>query len=211
MRLSDQTAELFTALAEAQTNMTGAIKDASNPFFKSSYADLTSVIKAIKKPISDAGLAVAQFPISKEGQIGVRTLLTHTSGQFMEEAFYLPIQKLTPQEGGSAVTYAKRYALAALFMLPTVDDDSEAAMFRNEPSPKELCDKAVKKHKASVDAIKKYCDENTEESVALAKEAYMELGEETMMHLWLAPTKGGVFTTQQRKLLKYGHSAQGGA
>ena len=207
MRLSDQTAELFIALAEAQTNMTGAIKDASNPFFKSSYADLTSVIKAIKKPVSDAGLAVAQFPISKEGHIGVRTLLMHTSGQFMEEAFYLPIQKLTPQEGGSAVTYAKRYALAALFCLPTVDDDSEAAMFRHEPTPKQRCDIAAGIHSKSVVAIKEYLSEGTEDSVALGKEAFMELDEETRIDLWLAPTKGGVFTTVERKLLKYGYSA----
>ena len=207
MNISNETAELFTAMGRAQANMTGAIKDSQNPFFKSSYADLTSVIKAIKQPLSEAGLSVGQFPISREGHVGVRTILMHVSGQYIEEAFYLPISKLTPQEGCSAVTYAKRIALAALFCLPTVDDDGEAAMFRHEPTPKQRCDIAAGIHSKSVVAIKEYLAENTEDSVALGKEAFNELDEQTRIDLWLATTKGGVFTTEERKLIKYGYSA----
>jgi hypothetical protein len=62
MNSSIEINELATALCQAQSQMGGAVKDSSNPFFKSNYADLTSVIKAIKQPFSDNGLSYSQFP-----------------------------------------------------------------------------------------------------------------------------------------------------
>ena len=64
MKSSEETNELALALCLAQSQMGGAVKDSANPFFKSSYADLTSVIKAIKQPFADNGLSYTQFPIS---------------------------------------------------------------------------------------------------------------------------------------------------
>jgi hypothetical protein len=113
--------------------MGGAVKDSSNPFFKSSYADLTSVIKAIKVPFSDNGLTYTQFPISNEQGVGVVTRLMHISGQWLEEECVLPIVKRDPQAAGSAITYARRYALQSIAGIPTADDDAESAMLRTEP------------------------------------------------------------------------------
>ena len=136
MNKSETIQNLAAALNKAQSQITGAIKDSANPFFKSDYADLTSVIKAIKQPMIDNGLSVSQFPVTNDEctAIGVRTLLMHDSGEFIEDHFYLPMQKLTAQDGGSAVTYAKRYSLCGLFNLPTFDDDAEAAMMRGGSS-----------------------------------------------------------------------------
>ena len=75
MKSSESINELASALCNAQGQMGGAVKDSANPFFKSSYADLTSVIKAIKQPFADNGLSYTQFPVSNENGVGVSTYL----------------------------------------------------------------------------------------------------------------------------------------
>ena len=206
MNKSESIAELAKALCKAQSEMGGAVKDAKNPFFKSSYADLTSVIKAIKEPFNNNGLSYIQFPVTSSGGngVGVKTVLMHTSGQYIESEFYLPLVKADPQAGGSAITYARRYALQALAGIPTADDDAEAAMFRNEPNVNQVCDEAVKRNTQSIRAIKEYLQDPTESNVAFAKEAFGEISHEDQMAMWHAPTKvpSAPFTTEERKLLK---------
>ena len=120
MKSSELINELAAALCKAQAEMGGAVKDSSNPFFKSSYADLTSVIKAIKQPFSDNGLSYTQFPVTLEDRIGVVTRLMHNSGQWLEMDYTLPTVKKDPQASGSAITYARRYALQSIAGIPTV-------------------------------------------------------------------------------------------
>ena len=207
MNKSENLNELATALCKAQNEMGGAVKDAKNPFFKSSYADLTSVIKAIKEPFNKNGLSYVQLPTTSDGGkgIGVKTVLMHTSGQFIESEFYLPLVKADPQAGGSAITYARRYALQALAGIPTADDDAEAAMFRNEPSVNQVCDEAVKRNTQSIRAIKEYLADPTEVNIEFAKEAFGEISHDDQMAMWHAPTKvpSAPFTTEERKLLKF--------
>ena len=132
MKSSESINELAAALCKAQAEMGGAVKDSSNPFFKSSYADLTSVIKAIKQPFSDNGLSYTQFPVTFEDRIGVVTRLMHNSGQWLEMDYTLPTVKKDPQASGSAITYARRYALQSIAGIPTADDDAESAMLRGD-------------------------------------------------------------------------------
>ena len=137
MKQSESITDLATALCLAQAEMGGAIKDSNNPFFKSSYADLTSVIKVIKEPFAKWGLSFVQLPVTSAGGngVGVSTMLMHKSGQWLQGEYLLPMDKVTPQGAGSAITYARRYALQSLVGIPSVDDDSELAMFsfdRNE-------------------------------------------------------------------------------
>lgn len=132
MRSSDTIEKLAEALCAAQGEMGGAVKGSANPFFKSSYADLTSVIKAIKEPCQNNGLSYVQLPHRSDSSIGVVTRLIHTSGQWLENEFTLPMVKSDPQAAGSAITYARRYALQALFGIPAVDDDGESAMIRGD-------------------------------------------------------------------------------
>ena len=209
MNKSENLNELATALCKAQNEMGGAVKDAKNPFFKSSYADLTSVIKAIKEPFNKNGLSYVQLPTTSDGGkgIGVKTILMHTSGQFIESEFYLPITKADPQAGGSAITYARRYALQAMAGIPTADDDAEAAMMRgkpDEPSVEELCAMAVARNKQSVMAVKEYLSDPSENNIQFAKEAFGEIEEDDQRAMWQAPTKVSTapFTTEERRLLK---------
>mgnify|MGYP000029171725 FL=1 len=132
MNSSSEINELASALCNAQAKMGGAVKDSANPFFKSNYADLTSIIKAIKQPFSDNGLSYTQFPINDESCVGVVTMLMHVSGQWLQQEYVLPLVKRDPQAAGSAITYARRYALQSMAGIPTADDDAEAAMMRGE-------------------------------------------------------------------------------
>ena len=134
MKQSESITELAIALCAAQADMGGAVKDSANPFFKSKYADLGSVVKAIKEPFAAHGLSYTQFPCSSDGAVGVTTRLMHNSGQWLESSFTLPMVKADPQAAGAAITYARRYALQAMAGIPTADDDAESAMFRtSEP------------------------------------------------------------------------------
>ena len=135
MRQSESINELATAMAAAQAEMGGALKDSANPFFKSKYADLTSVVKAIKEPFANHGLSYTQFPCAADGCVGVTTRLMHNSGQWLESEYMLPTVKQDPQSAGSAITYARRYALQAMAGIPTADDDAESAMLRGSDLP----------------------------------------------------------------------------
>ena len=138
MKSSELINELAKALCNAQGQMGGVVKDSSNPFFKSKYADITSVIKAIKQPFSDNGLSYTQFPISNEHGVGVSTRLMHVSGQYLEMEYTLPTVKKDPQSYGSAITYARRYALQSIAGIPVADDDAEAAMLRGDENKSEV-------------------------------------------------------------------------
>ncbi len=127
MDKSEHINELATALNKAQDQMSGALKDAKNPFFKSNYADLGSVVRAIKEPFSANGLSYSQFPLFEDGKVGVETILMHTSGQWLSSVLLLPMTKQDPQAAGSAITYARRYALQAIAGVPAEDDDGNAA------------------------------------------------------------------------------------
>jgi hypothetical protein len=118
---------LASALAKAQSEMSGASKDKVNPHFKSAYADLASVWDACRGPLSKNGLAVLQ-PASAQGPtVTVRTILVHSSGEWIASDLRMTAVQATPQGIGSCITYARRYALASLVGIAPEDDDGNAA------------------------------------------------------------------------------------
>jgi hypothetical protein len=117
-------ADLVKALAEIE----GATKDKVNPHFKSKYADIGSVIDAIKPVLAKHNLAFYQRPQPSEGGALVQTMLRHTSGGEVDlGTLYVPANKNDAQGFGSALTYARRYALMTAFGVPAEDDDGNAA------------------------------------------------------------------------------------
>lgn len=131
MEKSETIKELAAALAKAQSEIAGAKKDSSNPFFKSSYADLESVWSACREPLTKNGLSVSQLLGSGEDGIYLTTILLHSSGEFISDRVKIPVAKPNdPQALGSATSYARRYALAALVGIYQTDDDGESAMNR---------------------------------------------------------------------------------
>jgi hypothetical protein len=122
-------AKLATALAAAQGEMANATKDSTNPHFKSKYADLASVREACR-PLSKHGIAILQ-PTSAEGtSVTVTTMLVHTSGEWIAEDLTMTAGQNTPQAIGSAITYGRRYGLAAMVGIAPEDDDGQAASSR---------------------------------------------------------------------------------
>ena len=130
---SEEVNELAAALVNAQSEIKSAKKDSKNPFFKSSYADLPSVWEACREALGKNGLSVVQTMSTNNTQPALDTLLLHKSGQYIGGTQLLELkERNNPQAMGSAITYARRYGLAALVgIISDEDDDAEAAMNRN--------------------------------------------------------------------------------
>lgn len=124
---SPDIAELSTALCKAQGAMQGAVKDSTNPFFQSKYADLSAVWEDVRGPFAENGLSVVQMPVGGVGSVSVVTQITHSSGQWMRSKLTVVPNKVDPQGIGSGITYARRYALAAMAGVYQIDDDGNAA------------------------------------------------------------------------------------
>lgn len=133
---SDNINELISALAKAQGRIVTAKKDKQNPFFKSSYADLSSVWDACRSALSDNGIAVIQAVQTHEGRMELVTTLAHASGQWMKSHMPVNPVKADPQSIGSALTYCRRYALSAMVGVSASeeDDDGNAANGRYDNS-----------------------------------------------------------------------------
>jgi hypothetical protein len=128
MNSSASVKELATALAIVQGQLTFAKKDSKNPFFKSNYADLESVWDACRDLLSTNGLAIMQFPGDYvDGNMTLTTVMTHSSGEWVAQNMSLPVSKPDAQGAGSAITYMRRYALAAIVGVVQADDDGNSA------------------------------------------------------------------------------------
>lgn len=130
MKLSDERKNIFKALTNFRKDFKQPSKDADNPFFKSKYVPLESVVQSIDKVVPKHGLAYVQSTITNDqGQAGVITLITHESGEFIElDPLFLRADKQTAQGMGSAITYARRYSLSSAFGVASdVDDDGNEA------------------------------------------------------------------------------------
>ena len=132
MNKSENINELAKALARVQAKMKPAEFDSVNPYYKSKYASLGSVIEAYKQAAEGEGISISQLPISDGWYVGVENVIMHDSGQWISERFLMPLDadsKNPTQEAGKAITYARRYGLAAMFGIYS-DEDTDG----NSPS-----------------------------------------------------------------------------
>lgn len=128
MKTSDSIKNIAVALVSAQSQIKFAVKDSTNPHFKSKYANINSVIDAVKKPLNDNGIAILQsLSPSDDGKLHLTTRLIHSSGEWIEDTAVCPIQKQDPQGLGSAISYIRRYSLSALCAVYADDDDGQSA------------------------------------------------------------------------------------
>lgn len=112
--------EIAKALLQFQSEVENIKRDSKNPFFKSKYASLANVLDTIRVPLKSAGLSFSQFP---NGENELTTLLMHTSGEYLLGTVRMSPTKNDPQAIGSAITYMRRYSLAAILGLNIDDDD----------------------------------------------------------------------------------------
>lgn len=140
LKKSESIQNLSKAMAEFQKSIKQPLKDANNPFFKSQYVPLENVVEAITETGSPLGISFMQFASSDEtGSIEVATLVMHSTGEYIE---FPPVrmkpESNKPQAVGSAITYAKRYALSAIFGITSdKDDDGNEATGLNKPVDKQ--------------------------------------------------------------------------
>lgn len=157
MNRSESIVALAKSLAAFHAHAPAIIKNATNPHFRNSYADLGGILDAIRTPLAEQGLSVLQLL----GENNITTMLLHTSGEYIETTTPLVITKLDAQGFGSAVSYQRRYALSAILSLAAQDDDGNAAckpvpvatpvMTRDQVAVKQN----VQKLKSAVETIEK--------------------------------------------------------
>jgi hypothetical protein len=139
MRTSETTSAVFDAIVKAQALIPSVKKDkrANAGSYSYSYASLDTVIGHASGPLAENGLAVVQEAVSENGQVGVNTRIVHRSGEWIEYGpVFLPGGK-DAQSYGSAITYARRYALsAALGIASDEDDDGKGASKKNSKPAK---------------------------------------------------------------------------
>ena len=133
--MTDTTNTIAAALAKAQAKMGKALKDSTNPAFRSKYADLGNVMDACLPALNECGISVIQPFRNIEGQNYVETILLHESGEQLSCAIPLLVNKNDMQGLGSAMTYARRYGLMCMAGIAPEDDDGNAAA--SAPPPKQ--------------------------------------------------------------------------
>lgn len=138
MEQSASLERLAPALVKAQAALPAIHKDSTNPHFKSKFASLDAIVDAALPVLHANGIALLQGGgPSDDGSIEVVTRLQHSSGEWVQSAFRLPLGKSDPQGAGSAITYGKRYGLAAMLgIVADDDDDAESTMGRTTEAPK---------------------------------------------------------------------------
>lgn len=138
MERSPSIQNLTQGLAKFHAMVGRISKDAKNPFFKSNYASLPHIITEVSEPLEKAGLILSQFPNGD----GLTTMLIHAdSGEFISATYTLQVVRQNdPQAQGSAISYARRYAITSVLNLAISDDDAEAAMrpVRQAPVPSKM-------------------------------------------------------------------------
>jgi hypothetical protein len=125
MKTSEKITNLTKALFEFQGKVTSVKKNAKNDHFKNKYADLSAILEVINPIMIECGILVTQHP--NEDSL-VTTVYHAESGEWMQSEQVLRMKDLNnPQQQGSAITYARRYALASIFNLNQEDDDANSA------------------------------------------------------------------------------------
>jgi hypothetical protein len=149
MNKSESIKNIAGALVKFQASVSKVSKEANNPFFKKKYASLANILDTIQKPLSECGLAITQFP----DQDALTTLIIHAdSGEWMESSYVMPVAKQNdPQAMGSAITYARRYALGSILNLNIDDDDDGEKAMGRQSAPKR--DELTPKHPSWAKAV----------------------------------------------------------
>jgi len=136
MNRSENIIEIAKALVEFQKTDLSVFTDKENPFFGNKYADLASIWSVIRKPLTENGLSIVQTTDISDSGIVLETTLLHVSGEYISGKLKMSPEKNTPQGIGSAMKYARRYALSAIVGVCTKDDDGEGAMDREKTTDK---------------------------------------------------------------------------
>ena len=205
MKTSESIKEIAPALVIAQSEIKAAIKDATNPFFKNKYADLASVIEAVRIPLNKAGISFLQPASANETGVVVETVLLHKSVEWVSESLHMPVNKQDAQAVGSAITYGRRYGLQSFCGVPSEDDDGERAS-KSQAAPKVIqtptagaWDKMTNEQQSRLtdlaQVVKEYlADQDVEQAIKVIEDAALDA--DAKVALWTR------FDSKQRAMMK---------
>lgn len=129
MEMSETVGKLFTSLATLQSKLPIVGKNAINPHFKNTYADLSSIIEVVNSRMSEVGLSYSQIPTADQQNVTVTTIIVHgESGEWIRGSLSMTAKNPGPQSIGSTITYCRRYALQSFIGLGTADEDDDGEM-----------------------------------------------------------------------------------
>ena len=144
--------QIATALVKAQKAFGPALKTATNPHFRSRYADLAACVEAVMDGLNNNGIALVQQLTESDTGVIVETVFIHESGEMLNcGKLHVPAVKHDPQGYGSALTYARRYSLMAACGIAPEDDDGNAAS-RKEEKKSSVDDSVMADHLAAIEA-----------------------------------------------------------
>lgn len=145
MRTSDSISNLTKALLNAQKQMGAAVKGSKNPFFKSNYADLPTVMEVVKDPLNDNGILILQPAAHHDNRNFILTVLVHaeTGEMLVSETEVICAKPNDPQAFGAAQTYARRFGLQSMVFIPSEDDDGNRASGRDTKNTRIEINKTV--------------------------------------------------------------------
>jgi hypothetical protein len=171
MKTSQTIGSISAAIAAAQIGMEAARFDSKNPHFNSKYASLASVMEAIK-PLALKGVALTQAcdvaRDEKGSTLTVTTLLSHESGEWISSELSMRVERDTPQGIGSALTYARRYAVSAICGIAADDDDDGEKVEPRGPVPPKPPAKQAPKPAAPAPAPAAKAEQTREQKTAEA-------------------------------------------
>lgn len=180
MKKSESISELAKAFAKTQQEMKQPLKNAENPFFNSTYVPLENVAQSITDVATKNGLSYSQEPTVIDGVVSVTTLVMHSSGEWIEyEPLRLKPDKNNIQGCGSAITYAKRYALSAIFGITSdKDDDGNGAVNYEQVNNQRSQKRPAQKSELSAKANKLFSQlidlGQTQEDIAAYVKGFMD-------------------------------------
>ena len=162
MNLEHANAALFAAIAQAQGEVENATKSATNPHFRSKYADLAEVLNTVRPVFARHGLAIIQSVSSDQQLVTVATTIAHKEGGFVTSSMSCTLPTSKIQDLGSMVTYLRRYSVAAMTCISQEDDDGNAASQRpakastepQKPSPTQALTDAATVAQGGTEALK---------------------------------------------------------
>lgn len=133
---SETIGKLAEALAKAQGQYKPVQKNSINPYFQSKYADLSSIIDAVRDALSQNGLSFIQTNrLAENGKLIVITTLLHQSGEWVEGELAMMPVKADPQAGGSCLTYLRRYSLQQMLGVAAEDEDDGNGASKKTDAP----------------------------------------------------------------------------
>lgn len=177
MNTSEQINDIAAALAKAQAEMTNPVFNKTNPHFKSQYADLASVLNAVRPVLAKHGIAIMQMSGMEESGVVLYTRLTHFSGQWIESVYPVTISQ-KHQDIAAAMTYAKRISLSAIAGVAGEDDDDGNAA-NNAPVNTVRAAKQTPKP-----VVQGYTDRESSEVLAAMVGALRNIQSKTDLQVW---------------------------